>query len=374
MKFDKQRAAVVIVVFAVIGLTFSIFDYYTRQSADDLMNAVMRSEAASIQQGNILNSVTKLQSAVQTSESLRGVAVFDKGLETHYAFPLIELGEMPSLARLSGDHMRVGLFAKVYVRPLNKEQSIVFYFQPRFVFWTYILFAGVLAAFSLLLAWLGRRIESIRAEERAQVFFSISEQISHDVKSPLSALNLLGGVIKRTGGPADLLLQSVKRIEDIVNDLRDQSETLSSRFGEKSKFRVDECVSQIVAEKRLQHPDYAFSFASARQFETVGPSAQFGRVVSNLLNNAVEASPEHSEIQVELTATGDLTIRDHGRGIAHEDLTKLFAKGFTKNKKQGSGLGLFHARQVLNAINGKINLESKPGEGTTVRIALLPAR
>lgn len=370
MKFDRQKMAIVTAVLAVVGFTFLIFDYYTLQSADDLMNAVMRSEAASIQQGNILNSVTKLQSSVQTSESLRGVAVFDKGLETHYAFPLIELGEMPSLSGLSQNGMRTGLFSKVYVRPLNREQSIVFYFQPRFVFWTYIVFATVLVAFSLLLAWLGTRIESIRAEARAQVFFAISEQISHDIKSPLSALNLLGGVIKRSGGPADLLLQSVKRIEDIVNDLRDRSQTLSSRYGEKNKFRVDECVSQIVAEKRLQHPSYVFSFASAGPIETVGPSAQFGRLVSNLLNNAVEASPEHSEIQVKLTAEGELTICDKGCGIAQEDLTKLFRKGFSKNKEKGSGLGLFHARQVLNAMNGKISLESKVGKGTTVRIAL----
>ena len=67
---------------------------------------------------------------------------------------------------------------------------------------------------------------------------------------------------------------------------------------------------------------------------------------------------------------GKVLIQDNGRGIAKEDLEKLIEKGFSKGKENGTGLGLFHAHQQIQKWGGDLEIQSTPGEGTTVTLVL----
>jgi len=95
-------------------------------------------------------------------------------------------------------------------------------------------------------------------------------------------------------------------------------------------------------------------------------------VVYNLLNNAVEAlGPDGGEIVV---ASGQkepgevcLRITDNGCGMEPATLSSLFQPFFT-TKENGTGLGLYLARQVMNEHSGRISLDSKPGKGTSVTL------
>jgi hypothetical protein len=107
-------------------------------------------------------------------------------------------------------------------------------------------------------------------------------------------------------------------------------------------------------------------------FAQVQPT-EFGRVLSNLINNAVEAIHDIGLVEVILTATADhvfLTIRDNGVGIPQELLPLLWEKGRTHGKVGGSGLGLYHARSKITEWGGSLSIESKLGQGTTLTIQL----
>jgi len=66
---------------------------------------------------------------------------------------------------------------------------------------------------------------------------------------------------------------------------------------------------------------------------------------------------------------GYILITDNGRGIPPEQLDSVF-EPFHTTRRGGTGLGLFVARQIVEGHGGKINIESTPGEGTTVEILL----
>jgi signal transduction histidine kinase len=94
------------------------------------------------------------------------------------------------------------------------------------------------------------------------------------------------------------------------------------------------------------------------------------------VRNAVEAMPEGGTLTVEVTEAGPealvLAIQDTGPGIAPELQSRLFEPFFT-TKREGIGLGMTVAHQVVEQHGGRVEVCSQPGAGTTVRV-VLPAR
>ncbi len=107
-----------------------------------------------------------------------------------------------------------------------------------------------------------------------------------------------------------------------------------------------------------------------------GDSNALYQVVTNLIRNAVDASQEHQGlVLVTLVRTGEklqLSVRDRGVGIAPEHLDRIFAAGFTtKPPGAGSGMGLAVVREIIeHMFGGTVQVESKPGEGSTFTLVL----
>ena len=107
------------------------------------------------------------------------------------------------------------------------------------------------------------------------------------------------------------------------------------------------------------------------------------RLVSNLLSNAVDASPYGSQIEIQLASLPKtelsrdwfrLKIVDQGEGISPENLRRVFTPYFTtKNTgdgKRGFGLGLAIARKIVHLHGGNLSIASKEKKGTTVQVDL----
>ena len=99
----------------------------------------------------------------------------------------------------------------------------------------------------------------------------------------------------------------------------------------------------------------------------------FLRGISNLLNNALDASKRGSKITVRASAARDglaMSIEDQGAGMTNDQLKNVGTRGYTSGKAGGSGLGLHHAMQTAKSWGGRVDIESKLGVGTTVRMWL----
>jgi hypothetical protein len=172
-----------------------------------------------------------------------------------------------------------------------------------------------------------------------------------------------------------LLRDAVHQIRDITNNL-DQNAIRN----EKTITQVAVLLGNVLSERRAAFVNKAIEFKENIPLESYGyfsnliPS-EIKRVITNIINNAVEAMSAQGGIVTLSLKKSDaqtvIEIADNGAGIPKETLDALFARGFT-TKKTGSGLGLFHAKETLTQLGGGIDMTSEVGKGTTVSL-LLPA-
>jgi signal transduction histidine kinase len=138
-----------------------------------------------------------------------------------------------------------------------------------------------------------------------------------------------------------------------------------------------ESIVDVVSEKRLFFGEKAeiswLPQVENDKFEIDNP-AEFQRVVSNLINNAIEAATERPRVVVAYFETDNrpsLSISDNGNGIPADVLGKLGESEISIGKTgvgSGSGLGLFHAFTTIRNMGGTLSIESQVGKGTTVTI------
>jgi signal transduction histidine kinase len=104
----------------------------------------------------------------------------------------------------------------------------------------------------------------------------------------------------------------------------------------------------------------------------------FGRVIQNLIENAIKYSPPGGAIEVSTGRryhTIHFTVADTGRGIAPDELEHIFEYQYRTDDAQsssvkGSGMGLAIVKQIVDSHAGKIEVESIPNVGTTFRVSL----
>ncbi len=234
--------------------------------------------------------------------------------------------------------------------------------------------------------------DSIRLEQyRSKAI--VASQFAHDIRSPLAALNMVTGDLMQIPEGERLLIRSaIYRINDIVNALEAryidqqgyQLQRSSQEVGDLSQVPLGSVLlsgvlDSIVSEKRsLYRPRLGVVIELALNQDSYGLFARihesnFKRVMSNLMNNAVEAIDVQGLVKVELTACQDrilVHVIDNGKGIPRRILSRLGEMGMTFNKAGGSGLGLFNAKNVVQDWGGELNIESEEGVGTRVTVNL----
>ena len=232
----------------------------------------------------------------------------------------------------------------------------------------------------------------------------LSKQVAHDIRSPLSALNIITSTLTDVPEEKRLLIRnSVQRINDIANDLlqkgKSTSSTISGAINKientnnsgKSKgadlatkikpstmnnnILISTVIDNIISEKRIQFREkinihiYADLKNSFGLFANANPN-ELSRVISNLVNNSVEALPNQSG-NVDISVFGNsenkicIQIKDNGSGIPKHILAKLGQAGVTHgkdNSQSGSGLGVYHAIKTIQEFGGKIIFQSVTSE------------
>ena len=246
-----------------------------------------------------------------------------------------------------------------------------------------------LSVFVLAFNWL-RFHEKIKQESQERMN-ALAKQVAHDVRSPLSALNLVVETFKEIPEDRRLILRNaVQRINDIANDLLTKSKTNSQNPAGKASvvkteiIMLPSIIDSIVSEKRTQYREKmqirietdlsgafgAFSKANSKDLK---------RIISNLVNNSVEAMFNASgKIIVGVNKQKDFNIifiKDNGQGIPPEILKNLGQPGVSHGKQSdpsgsGNGLGVSHAKATVESWGGHLSISSKPGVGTTFELAI----
>ena len=175
---------------------------------------------------------------------------------------------------------------------------------------------------------------------------------------------------------------------ELLADVREQVEELSALVvdlielargdepvAEVEDVRLDAVVAEAVQRARRHAPAVRF----AEELEPVvveGVPDRLARAVNNLLDNAARHSPPGATVEVRAGPDG-IRVRDHGEGIAPEDLGRLFERfyrGAGARGRPGTGLGLAIVRQVAEAHGGRASAANAPDGGAVFELVLPGAR
>ncbi len=402
--FDPRRATGLFAI-AVVILTsglYVVFDYYLDSVGREIAGSWLQSEAVAIQEGNLLSSISKNQRVLLSSQFIKGIKLVDSTRQT----AVIEFGQdydetIPSNLKAGKFESLVYgfLYRRVYYRlPVQPDLVLSFQIQSDFLVRAFV---ATVAAFILLLTFLFvsiRKIESkrIAAENKNRILLGeVAARVAHDIRSPLSTLNAVLETIE--GLPPSsrkLLTTAILRIREIGLGIADhsklamsESSSLRENYGDEPMTAeptlVADLLEEVVNEKRIQYPrrsdDISLTTSSEARakFAIINPE-ELRRSLSNILDNSIEASAEGTSVKVSIYSNGEflrITIADFGIGIRKEHLMRLGEKGFTKNKPNGTGIGVHFARRALMSWNGKLEYESTIGVGTTatLQIPIVPS-
>jgi two-component system sensor histidine kinase MprB len=199
---------------------------------------------------------------------------------------------------------------------------------------------------------------------------------SHELRTPLTSLRTNIEVLARA---RDLPAERRERmLRDVVVQLEEMSALVTGLVElatdpppdlETTEIRLDELAEEAVARAQRLAPHV--TMRTYLEPTTVrGVPGRLERAIVNVLDNAVKWSPPGAEVDVRV-ADGAIDVRDHGPGIATEDLPHVFDhfyRAASARALPGSGLGLSIVRQVVVQHGGTATVEQPPGGGTLVRL------
>jgi two-component system sensor histidine kinase MprB len=202
---------------------------------------------------------------------------------------------------------------------------------------------------------------------------------SHELRTPLTAIRANIELLERAPQlppeeRAAMLASARDQLEDLtvlVGDLVDLARPGERPVEPPEDLRLDELVAAAVERARRHAPATAFELTT-EPCVVRARRARLARAVGNLLDNAVKWSPPGAAVEVQVHG-GEVTVRDHGPGIAQADLPHVFDRFYRAPSARGlpgSGLGLAIVKHVSDAHRGTVSAEMAPGGGTLLRLTL----
>jgi signal transduction histidine kinase len=249
--------------------------------------------------------------------------------------------------------------------------------------------AGLRRRYGVLSDKHARAEEALRRRDRLAAMGELASTVAHEVRNPLNAVGMTAQRLKReflAAAPAGAADRA--ELEELLSVMACETQ------------RIDRIVQQFLEYARPPRlaPEpidlgtlvgdvarRARSLAEARGVSLdvdvagTGPAlvdpAQLRQALDNLVRNAVEATPEGGRVLLAARRESGghaIEVRDTGRGIEPDHLPRIFDLYFT-TKANGTGVGLAVTQQIVTAHGGTIEVDSRPGAGTTMTVRLPPA-
>jgi two-component system sensor histidine kinase MprB len=224
-----------------------------------------------------------------------------------------------------------------------------------------------------------RMLSALQRSQAAQR--QLVSDASHELRTPLTSLRINVELLADDPGLSaaerqqvlDRVVAQVAELGQLVGSVTElaRGESVPSAH---ENVDLDEVVAAALAAGRRDWPRTGFA-ADLQPCVVVGSSQRLQIAVRNLLDNAAKFGPPGGTVEVSLR-NGELTVSDHGPGIAPDDLPHVFDRFYRARSARGvpgSGLGLSIVRQVAESHGGTVQAESRAGGGTLMRLRL-PAR
>lgn len=256
-----------------------------------------------------------------------------------------------------------------------------------------ILFYGIVLVIILVLMLLGAVMiarDITRESEITGLKTEFVNNISHELKTPLTLIRLYGETLQRNENLTraelsecyEIITKESERLSHLINNVLDFSriETGRKEFEFRRGFLQD-IIHDTLDSYRYHLEKKGFTIISEISEdlpEMIFDGEAIASLLINLLSNAMKFSPKEKAVTVKLYIDKDnavLQVADKGMGISQEEISKIFQRFYrSKNRSasdaRGSGLGLTLVKHITEAHNGRIEVVSEPGKGSVFSVIL----
>lgn len=230
--------------------------------------------------------------------------------------------------------------------------------------------------------------ESARQASRAKSDFLAN--MSHDIRTPMNAIMGMSTITRRNIHDPEKLEDCLNKIDasskhllSLINSVLDMSKIESGKvvFVEEV-FQLDQMIEDIkrIVQPQAEKKDIQFTgeYETLQGVMVKSDPLRIRQVLLNIVGNAIKFTPEKGKVHCsgfkvlsiyDGYSTFEFTCEDNGIGMDQEFVDKIFqpyerSKNVTSNEIEGSGLGMFISKNIVEMMNGEIYVESKKGEGT----------
>jgi PAS domain S-box-containing protein len=224
------------------------------------------------------------------------------------------------------------------------------------------------------------------ADEVKSVFISV---ISHELKTPVALIKGYADTLRRTDARWDaattqesltVIVEEADRLNQLIDNLLDASRLQAGAL----PLEMDQVALDVLAERvarlfRTQTKSHDIVVRFPPDYPAVaGDMGRLEQVLNNLVSNAIKYSPDGGTIEISgrvLPNEVVVTVSDRGLGIPFEEQARVFERFFrgVRERNQstpGAGLGLYLSKAIVEAHDGRVWVESHPGEGAAFSFAV----
>jgi len=230
------------------------------------------------------------------------------------------------------------------------------------------------------------RVKDLKEQEKLiSDHETLLDTISHDIKSPLTSMVLTIGQLKKaSSGNSEqynklfnLLESSIRKMQHIINDLTDAGKQKHRYKAEEELLNFENILEDIRLTLAVNIKESgAIIKSDINVSEILYSRRKLRSIVYNLVNNAIKFTPAGRKPEIFIQTQREknyivITVRDNGIGIDEAKQDAVFSKYFrVENAIEGSGIGLYLVKEIVNNSGGKISLKSQPGKGSEFKIYL----
>ncbi|MFN0150139.1 MAG: ATP-binding protein [bacterium] len=243
---------------------------------------------------------------------------------------------------------------------------------------------------------LARTESDLRRTQREQLELKdqFVSHVSHELRSPLTPIyQFVTILLDEIGGPLTkeqreylgIVLRNTDQLRQMIGDLVDLTRTQAGKLTvDRRRIRVEEIAADLVRSLGVTAKANSLTLSSevsADLPEVVGDATRVRQILSNLIENAIKFTPEGGSITVQVCVRPEepgavrVTVSDTGCGLFATDCRRVFeqhyqAKCETQRSRNGLGLGLYIAKELVQRQDGRIWVESEKGKGSRFSFTL----
>jgi len=222
-----------------------------------------------------------------------------------------------------------------------------------------------------------RAEESLLAARKLEEWNRMSAVVAHEINNPLAAIQNLLFLMQLSPGITPELAGLAQQSSEEVNRIESLTRATLGFFRQGNDPEVVDLISSVEAVRFLLGPmlrqrGVELEMTHQGDCKVFAYAVETRQVLLNLVRNASEATIRRgAKVRVSLEGRANdvrVVVADEGSGIAEEMMPKLFQFGASTKGDHGNGMGLWLVRQLVNRHGGSVEVQSKPGEGSTFTV------